>query len=102
MKTKNYLFIQSPPQTFICWAFDGRLKPVVEIIRGWGQLPPPQFSKTRKFSEEVGNFEGWIETAMKKRVAVERERVSILNEQKMLKLYLQHIFKFLSTNNIPF
>ena len=34
-----------------------------------------------KFSVEVGNFEGGIETAMKKRVAVEKERVSILNEQ---------------------
>ena len=30
---------------------------------------------------EVGNFEGEVETAMKKRVAVEKERVSILNEQ---------------------
>ena len=38
-------------------------------------------AKTRKFSVEVGNFEGGIETAMKKRVAVEKERVSILNEQ---------------------
>ena len=46
---------------------------------GGGQLPP-QFNKTRKFSAEVGNF-GGIETAMKKRVAVEKERVSILNEQ---------------------
>ena len=46
-----------------------------------GQLPPPQFNKTQKFSVEVGNFEGGIETAMKKRVAVEKERVSILNEQ---------------------
>ena len=27
---------------------------------------------------EVGNFEGGIETAMRKRVAVEKERVSIL------------------------
>ena len=49
---------------------------------GWGgQLPPSQFNKTRKFSVEVGNFEGGIETAMKQRVAVEKERVSILNEQ---------------------
>ena len=49
---------------------------------GWGgQLPPPQFNKTRKFSVEVGNFEGGIETAIKKQVAVEKERVSILNEQ---------------------
>ena len=47
-----------------------------------GQLPPPQFNKTRKFSEEVENFEGGIETAVKKRVAVEKERVSTLNEQK--------------------
>ena len=46
-----------------------------------GNCPPPQFNKTRKFSVEVGNFEGGIETAMKKRVAVEKERVSILNEQ---------------------
>ena len=41
----------------------------------------PQLNKTRKFSVEVGNFEGGIETAMKERVAVEKERVSILSEQ---------------------
>ena len=46
-----------------------------------GQLPPPQFNKTRKFSEEVGNLKVGIEAAMKKRVALEKERVSILNEQ---------------------
>ena len=45
-----------------------------------GATAPPQFNKTRKFSVEVGNFEGGIETAMKKRVTVEKERVSILNE----------------------
>ena len=57
--------------------------PVAEIMGELGgQLPPPQFNKTRKFSEEVGNFEGGIETAVKKRVAVEKERVSTLNEQK--------------------
>ena len=41
---------------------------------GWGggQLPP-QFHKTRKFSVQIGNFEGGIETAVKKRVAVEKE-----------------------------
>ena len=29
-----------------------------------GALAPPQFNKIRKFSVEVGNFEGGIETAM--------------------------------------
>ena len=59
------------------------LRAVAEIVRGLGgQLPPLQFNKTQKFSVEVGNFEGGIETAMKKRVAVQKERVSILNEQK--------------------
>ena len=50
-------------------------------VRGGNCPPPPQFNKTGKFSVEVGNFEGGIETAMKKRVDVEKERVSILNEQ---------------------
>ena len=56
--------------------------PVAEIM-GFGgeQLPPSQFDKTRKFSVEVGNFEGGIETAMKKRVTFQEERISILNEQ---------------------
>ena len=48
---------------------------------GWGGTAPPKFNKTRKFSVEVGNFEGGIETAMKKQVADEKQRVSILNEQ---------------------
>ena len=49
---------------------------------GWGgNCPPPQFNKTRKIFLEVRNFEGGIETAVKKRVAVEKERVPILNEQ---------------------
>ena len=51
-----------------------------------GNCPPPQFNKTRKFSEEVGNFEGGIKTAVKKRIAVEKEqRVSTLNEQRNAK-----------------
>ena len=70
----------------------------------WGggvgeKLPPPQFNKTRKFSVEVGNFEGGIETAMKKRVTVEKERVSILNEQtKCSRSTCIIFFKFLCTN----
>ena len=48
---------------------------------GWGGNCPPKIKKTRKFSVEVGNFEGGIETAIKKRVPLEMERVSILNEQ---------------------
>ena len=47
----------------------------MEIMGGLGA---PQFNKTQKFSVEVRNFEGGIETAMKKRVPV---GVSILNEQ---------------------
>ena len=54
---------------------------VAEILRGLGTTAPLQSNKTRKFSVEVRNFEGGIKTAMKKRVAVEKERVSILNEQ---------------------
>ena len=48
---------------------------------GAGATAPPQFNKTRNFSEEVGKFEGGMETAMKKRAAVEKQRLSILNEQ---------------------
>ena len=42
-------------------------------MRGLGGQLPPQFNKTRKFSVQIGNFEGGIETAVKKRVAVEKE-----------------------------
>ena len=48
---------------------------------GWGGNCPPQFNKTRKFSVEVGNLGVGIEAAMEKRVALKKERVSILNEQ---------------------
>ena len=54
---------------------------VAEIMGGWGAIAPPQFDETRKFSVEVGNFEGGIETAMKKRVTCQEERVSILNDE---------------------
>ena len=46
---------------------------VAEIMGGLGGQLPPQFNKTRKFSVQIGNFEGGIETAVKKRVAVEKE-----------------------------
>ena len=42
-----------------------------------GGATAPQFNMTRKFSVEVRNFEGGIETARKKRVIVEKQRVSI-------------------------
>ena len=50
---------------------------------GGGATAPPIQQDSEIFAVEVGNFEGGIETAMKKRVAVEKEkqRVSILNEQ---------------------
>ena len=50
---------------------------------GLGGNCPPIQQDSEIFSVEVGNFEGGIENAMKKRVAVEKEkqRVSILNEQ---------------------
>ena len=47
--------------------------PLAEIMVGLGgQLPPPQFNKTRKFSVEVRNFEDEIEAARKKRVIVQK------------------------------
>ena len=64
-----------------------------------GQLPPPQFNKIWKFSIEVRNFKGGIETAMKKRVADEKQRVSILNEQTKCSHFVYSIslsFLFLS------
>ena len=57
-----------------------------------GNCPPPQFNNIRKFSVEVGNFEGGIETAMKKRVADEKQRVSILNEQTKCSHFVYSIF----------
>ena len=58
------------------------IKTSVAAIRGGlGDNCPPQFNKTRRLSVDVGNFEDGIETAMKKRVADEKQRVSILNEQ---------------------
>ena len=38
-----------------------------------GNCPPPQFNKTRKFSVNVGNFEGGIETAMKNESPLRRK-----------------------------
>ena len=47
---------------------------------------PHQFNKTRKFSVEVGNFEGGIEPLRSKEIHVEWAN-------QMLTLCLQHIFK---------
>ena len=70
---------------------------MAEIIgRIGGQLPPPpQFNKTWKLSIEVGNFEGEFGVAMKKRVAVEKERVPILNEQKWSRSSPAYFYVFL-------
>ena len=59
-----------------------------------GQLPLPIQQDSEIFAVEVGNFEGGIENAMKKRVAVEREkqRVSILNEQTKCSRSICNIF----------
>ena len=46
---------------------------VSEVMGGWGALAPPQFNKIRKFSVEVGNFEGGIETAMKNESPLRRK-----------------------------
>ena len=73
-------------------------------VGGGATAPPPIQQDSEIFAVEVGNFEGGIENAMKKRVAVEKEkqRVSILNEQTKCSRSICNIFfKFLCTN-IPF
>ena len=59
-----------------------------------GNCPPPIQQDSKIFAVEVGNFECGIETAMKKRVAVEKEkqRVSILNEHTKCSRSICNIF----------
>ena len=61
---------------------------------GGATAPPPIQQDSEIFAVEVGNFEGGIENAMKKRVAVEKEkqRVSILNEQTKCSRSICNIF----------
>ena len=59
-----------------------------------GATAPPIQQDSEIFAVEVGNFEGGIEDAMKKRVAVEKEkqRVYILNEQTKCSRSICNIF----------
>ena len=61
---------------------------------GGATAPPPIQQDSEIFAVEVGNFEGGIEDAMKKRVAVEKEkqRVYILNEQTKCSRSICNIF----------
>ena len=60
----------------------------------WGGVGGGIQQDSEIFAVEVGNFEGGIKTAMKKRVAVEKEkqRVSILNEQTKCSRSICNIF----------
>ena len=94
------LVVESPGPQFYCQSAPALLEqlPIFDIVpkwqkllESWGQLPL-HFDKARKFSVNLRNFVAGVETVMKKRVVVKKEKAFYLERaNKMLTLYLKHI-----------